>query len=83
MIQRFGRCGAFMPCGYLCPAGTGRTEPESESERCPIHFHMPFPGTEKLTIVLRQLLNEKFEYLQKIPVFISAEMKNGIFYTLM
>jgi hypothetical protein len=21
LIQRFGRSGAFMPCGYLCPAG--------------------------------------------------------------
>jgi hypothetical protein len=37
LIQRFGRSGTFMPCGYLCPVGTGRTE--SESERGPIHFH--------------------------------------------
>jgi hypothetical protein len=81
MIRRFGRSGDFMPCGYLCPAGTGRTEPESE--RCPIHFHRLFLGTEKLTIVLRQLSNEKSEYLQKIPISISAEMKNDMFYTLM
>ena len=46
-VRRLYALWVFMPCGYLCPAGTGCTEPESE--RGPIHSHMSL-DVESFTI---------------------------------